>query len=170
MIGAFAQSGVTGEAYFDLHAGDSWGLLYASGESRPLDTPTPSYYATALWGQMGTQLLRSSASADPASTVSSYATARPDGSLQVLAINKSGQPQAVQIAISHRALRGRTLRVYDLAGRGGWDVRDVFYNGVANPPPTRPLPGPHTTRRLTGQTVAYTLPPYAAAVLAISAR
>src|SRR5579864_2070429 len=106
MIGAFAQSGVASEVYFDLHGARGWGLLYGAGEARSVDSPTPTYYATALWGLMGPTVLPLRNSDDPATMVSAYATKRPDGSLQILVINKLGTSQTVYVTFRHFNPRG----------------------------------------------------------------
>jgi hypothetical protein len=169
MIGAFAQSGVAGEVYFDLHSARGWGLLYGDGEGRPVDTPTPTYYATALWSAMGPYVLRPRSADDPATTLSAYATRRDDGSVQVLAINKLGKPQRLHIAFTHFDPRGHTLHVYDVRGnQGRLTDLDADYDGVLMPSPARRLPGPRVTGRITGNAVTYTMPPYSVVVLAIT--
>jgi len=169
MIGAFAQSGVAGQHYFDLHGAAGWGLLYGPGEKRPVDSPTPTYYALALWARMGAQLLATHSGDDPRD-VSAYATRRPDGSLQTLVINKTGQARLLRLSFTHFSPRGHLLRVYDLRGAtGAVTDLDAVYNGVAMPDPTHPLPGPRGATRLASDTVTYTLPLYSATVLDISA-
>lgn len=169
MIGAFAQTGVSGEVYFAIHGGDSFGILYQDGESRPVDTPTPTYYAMALWSRMGDRMVRSTASADPAAVVSSYATTRPDGSVQVLAINKSAQMEPLSITFQHVDPRGHVLRADTLRGQRDWSDRTVTYNGVQDPSPAHSLPAPRVVGRVGGRAIAYTLPPYSATVLEIAA-
>ena len=115
MLGAFAQSGVAQEDYFDVHASNSYG----TGESRPVDSPTPSYYATAQWDHMGSSLLSLTQSADPRVGVSAYATSKADGSLQVLAINKQSVPQTVNIGFDGASAVGHHLHAYTLSGADG---------------------------------------------------
>lgn len=171
MIGAFARSGVAGEQYFDMHGASGWGLLYGDGESRPLDSPTPTYYAMALWGAMGRTVLPLDADDNPATTVSLYAARGRDGSVQALAINKAGQPRALRIAYRGFNPRGHRLRVYTLRGLAGAPAdRQVSYNGALMPAPARRLPGPRALGRVRGNAVAYTIAPYAAVVLDVSAR
>lgn len=106
MIGAFAQVGVAQEDYYGIHGATSYGLLYGSGESRPVDSPTPTYYATALWGKMGAAVLSLTQSADPSATVSAYATRKADGSVAVLAINKTASAQPLQLSYQGFSPRG----------------------------------------------------------------
>ena len=166
MIGAFAQSGVAQEDYFDLHAANSYGLLYGTGESRPVDSPTPTYYATALWGKMGTHMLPLTQSADPSSMVSAYAARKDDGSVQVMAINKTAQTQPLQVSYQGFNPQGGTLNVYDLTGAAGnLSDLDANYNGVSMPSPQQPLPGAHTSQTVPSNTLTYTLPAYSIVVL-----
>jgi len=171
MLGAFARSGVAGEQYFDTHGASGWGLLYGDGESQTLDSPTPTYYAMALWGAMGRTLLPLNADDNPATTVSCYAARRGDGSVQVLAINKTGQPRALRIVYQGFNPRGHRLRAYTLRGLTG-SVADrlASYDGATMPTPLRRLPSPRALGRVAGAALAYTLPPYAAVVLDVSPR
>ena len=170
MVGAFAESGVMGQVYFDIHGSRTWGFLYGDGEGRRPDSAAPTYYAMALWGHMGTYLLHVATSAGPA-TVSAYATKQPSGAVQALVINKGDGARTLCIRFAHFDPHGRVLRVYDLRGRHGRVADlDAVYNGVTMPAPWRPLPGPRVVGRVAGRSITYTLTPYSAAVLDISAR
>ena len=169
MLGAFAQSGVAQEDYFAIHGGGQYGLLYGTGESRPVDSPTPTYYATALWGKMGRAVLPLTQAADPSTTVSAYATQKDDGSVQVMAINKTGAPQPVEIGYQGFNPQGGMLHAYTLSGAtGALSDLDVSYDGVSNPSPQQPLPGPALTQAITGSAVSYTLPAYSLVVLDVA--
>jgi hypothetical protein len=147
LIGAFAQSGVAGHQYFTTHGVDSnpsYGALYGAGESRPTDSPTPTYYALVLWGLMGDQVLGLTQSADPSQTVSTYATSRADGSLQVMAINKSTSATTVAISFTGFDPGGRTVDLYTLSPNGAATSKDALYNGATNPAPSA-LPAPATS-------------------------
>ncbi len=169
MLGAFAQSGVAQEDYFAIHGGGQYGLLYGTGESRPVDSPTPSYYATALWGKMGRAVLPLTQAADPSTTVSAYATQKDDGSVQVMAINKTGASQPLQVGYQGFTPQGGTLRAYTLSGAAGaLSDLDVSYDGVSNPSPQQPLPGPTLTQAIAGNSVSYTLPAYSIVVLDVA--
>lgn len=166
MLGAFAQSGVAGEDYFDLHGASGWGLLYGPNESRPVDTPTPTYYAMALWNQMGNTVLRLQQSDDPANVMSAYATKSRDGSVQVLVANKRPTSRTVRIAFQGQTPAGHSLQVYSLRGAtNSVDGLDTVYDGVGMPSPQHHLPGPRRLGIVRGSTASYTLPPYSAAVL-----
>jgi hypothetical protein len=168
MIGAFAQSGVAQEDYFVLHTAKSYGLLYGVGEARPVDTPTPTYYATALWGHMGADVLALTQSDKPGTTVSAYATRKPDGSIQVLAINKTGSQQPLQINYRGLSSTGGRLSVFRMASTSDENALDVDYNGRLDPSAQSPLPGARSTTPVTGNTVSATLAPYSATVLDVA--
>ena len=168
MIGAFAQSGVAQEDYFDLHGAKEYGLLYGPGEARPVDTPTPTYYATVLWGHMGANVLPLTQLDNPSKTVSAYATSKSDGSVQVLAINKTGSPQPIQIDYKGFSPMGGTLRTYAMASTGDENSLDVLYDGQLDPSAQRPLPSAIGAVHVTGTTVSATLAPYSATVLDVA--
>lgn len=166
MLGAFAQSGVTGEDYFQLHSATGWGLLYGKDESRPVDSPTPSYYATALWGHMGNRMLSLQQSDDPSDVMSTYATSRSSGSLQVLAVNKQPASHQVRITLNGASAAGHHLHIYTLAPAAGSVVDlDALYNGAKMPSPQQPLPGPKDGGIVRGNSLTYTVPGYAAVAL-----
>jgi len=168
MLGAFAQSGVAQEDYFDVHTATHHGLLYGTGESRPVDSPTPAYYATAMWGHMGRSLLPLTQSSwvNAGTEVSAYAAKKDDGSLQVLAINKQGAAQNIAVQLDGASAAGHHLHVDTLSGvNGGVFDLDATYNGVVNPSPQQPLPGPQDAGIVSGDTVSYTLPAYSAVIL-----
>lgn len=172
MVGAFAQSGVASEQYFDIHSAMGWGLLYGDNEPRPLDSPTPTYFAMALWGHMGRQMLNLSATDAPASVTSVYASRYLDGRVTLLAINKLKTPRTIQVKFKDYNPRGKIVRVYDLRPSTGKGVTglDALYDGVKTPNPTRLLPGPRIIGRVTEAVFSYTLPAYSASVIELASR
>lgn len=165
MAGAFALSGAQQQDYFDIHGANGWGLLYGTGEARPVDTPTPTYYAMALWKHMGNRMLRVRQSDNAGSTVSTYAAAGKNGSMQVLAINKKPTAQEMRMQVQGASLRGHRLRVYSLRGRTrSITTGDAVYDGREMPSPARSLPGPMVTW-IPGRKVDYRVPGYSAVVL-----
>lgn len=169
MLGAFAVSGVAGEDYFDLHGGTSYGLLYGPGESRPLDTPTPTYYAMALWKHMGNRIVSLQQSEDPASVMSAYATTQQSGAVQVLLINKHPTARTVQLRFQRATPAGRQLQAYSLRSTdGNVDGLNANYDGVTMPSPQQRLPGPQNMGIVHGSTISYKVPGYSAVVLSLS--
>ena len=168
MLGALLRSGLAGEQYYQTHGVNGWGLLYGANEGRPLDTATPAYYATALWGQMGDQVRPLTQSDDPASMVSAYAASRAGGAVQVLAVNKLSHPRTLHLSFNGATPAGHRLRVYSLSAlHGSISDPDVVYDGRVSPSPQQPLPGPLNGGAITSSTVSYVLPAYSAVVLSI---
>lgn len=166
MLGAFAQSGVAGEDYFVIHSATGWGLLYGVGEPRAVDSPTPTYYAMALWGHMGNRVLALQQSDDPGAVMSTYAASRADGSVQVLAINKQAAPHQLHVILNGASAAGHRLHIYTLAPAAGSVVDlDAIYDGVKMPSPQQPLPGPKDGGIVRGSSITYTVPAYGAVVL-----
>ena len=166
MIGAFASSGVAGENYFDTHGGQTWGLLYGKGEDRPLDSPTPTYYAMALWKHMGARVIPLEQSDDAGTRMSSYATIQRNGSVQVLAINKTASSRKVTVGFQGASPAGHDLHVNILQGRDeNVNDRIVRYNGVTMPSPQQHLPASKDLGVVRGRAVSYTVPGHSAVVL-----
>lgn len=165
-IGAFALSGVASADYFTIHRSDGWGLFYGTNDARPVDTPTPTYYAMALWSHMGDRMLSLQQSDDPRGGTSAYATKRRNGSLQVLLINKQSTARRIKIALQQRTPAGHHLRVYSLTPSSknisGLNAR---YDGRFMPSPQRPLPGAKQLEVVHGKAITYTVPGYSAIVL-----
>jgi hypothetical protein len=173
VLGAFASAGVAGEDYFTVHYAHGWGLLYAGpnadknwSEDRPVDSPTPTYYALALWGHMGNHLVALAQDDDAATVLSAYATSRDDGSIQVLLINKLPTAHTVRLALEGTTAKGRHLYVYSLRGvTNAVNDLDAVYDGVRMPSPQTRLPGPRDAGRIQADGVVATVPAYSATVL-----
>ena len=148
LIGAFAESGVAGHQYFAMHGIDlspySFGLLYGANDTRAPDTPTPTYYALTLWAAMGERVLRVEQSADARTGLSSYATSKADGSVQVLSINKAAQSTRVALSLAGLRAAPRQVSISVLSPKGDRASRDVTLNGVDNPQ-VDALPPPRVT-------------------------
>jgi hypothetical protein len=168
ILGAFAQSGLAGEDYFDIHGATGWGLLYGPNEYRPVDSPTPTYYAMALWSHMGNQVLPLVQSEDPSSVMSTYATRAADGTYQVMVINKQPTAETVKIQLDGVTPAGHDLSVASLVPvKGSVFDQDVYYDGAAMPSPQHPLPAPRALGRVRGSTISYSVPGFSAVVLSV---
>lgn len=177
MIGAFAstpaatgQPYVAGEVYWDMHTTTNYGML------APDDSPSPTYFAMALWGHMGSHVLtltqRDSLGnpVDAGAATSAYATRRDDGSVQIMIINKQSGTQPEQFAFNGLNMQGLPYKVFQLAGfsTGAIDPnvdRGSLYDGGQNPSPQSPLPGPLASGIVSAGTLSYSLPPYSVTVL-----
>jgi hypothetical protein len=103
---------------------------------------------------------------NPATGVSAYASRRPDGSLQVVIINKDSAAAPLNLTFNGVNPSGGSVKIYELkpASGGVWD-KDVIYNGVTMPDVTASsLPAP-TTRTVSGATFSWTPPAYSLTLL-----
>ena len=119
---------------------------------------------------MGANVLPLTQSDDPSTTVSAYATSKADGSVQVLAINKTGSPQPVRINYTGFSPVDGSCDTYSMASTGDQNSLDVTYDGQLDPSAQKPLPGAVGPTSLTTSTVSVTLAPYSATILDVSAR
>ena len=184
MIGAFADSGgpgkpsVAGEVYWDMHRTyGGYGMLDYG------DHPSPTYFAMALWGKMGPQVLSLSQSLDPASTVSTYATRKPDGSIQVMAINKQSTAQPIHLGFDGSfTAAANGYKVYELTSfptipanynaiAPNYDKGSLYdgmrFDGSTTSLP-QALPGAIANGTLANGTLSYSLDPYSAVVFDIA--
>ena len=168
MIGVFAESGVASHEFFTSHSAaissNAYGFLYGLNEARPLDSPAPAFYALALWKQMGSQVLQVIQNADRSSVMSTYATGKPDGTLQLMAINKTASAQDLQLNVSGQDLTGKHVDIYTLSSSNGHDdAFDAVYNGVQNPAVSQ-LPAP-SAQVISASALTYSVPAYSVVVL-----
>jgi hypothetical protein len=171
IIGVFARTGVSGHAWFGCIHGASnggygaWGILYGSGEPKPLDTPTPGYFILPLWAKMGPSVLGVTNPADTQKVLTAYAHKKNDGSVQVMLINKSTL-RSVEVKFSGFDPTGKKVMVYELKpANGANDDMNVVYNNKLNPSPsTEDLPQP-SEQTCTAASLTVTLPAYSITVL-----
>jgi hypothetical protein len=158
-IGAFASSGLRSFQWFDANAAgpaDFW--MITADHTRPI------YYSFAAWSKMGSQVLDVTSDASP-HDVAAYSTKKPDGSVQVLLINKTNSNHDVAMHFTGFDATGKALSVYTAfpATPGSDTATSVSYNGVTNPLPSA-LPGPATSTN-SDASPTYSLPAFSAAVL-----
>jgi hypothetical protein len=171
IIGVFARTGVSGHAWFGCIHGASnagygaWGILYGSGEPKPLDTPTPGYFILPLWTTMGPLVLGVSNAADTQKVFTAYAHKKADGSVQVMLINKSVL-RSVEVKFTGFDPTGKKVQVYELKPANGANSDlNVIYNSKLNPAPaTEDLPLP-AVQTCAGTSLTVTLPAYSITVL-----
>jgi len=114
---------------------------------------------------MGTGVLPVTQSVDPGAVVSAHATTRGDGSVQVMAINKTATAQSLSINLTgYVPQAGKGVAIYVLASAGDYTSSSATYNGQTDPDPTLALPAP-TTQAVSGTTFSYSIAAYAMAVL-----
>jgi hypothetical protein len=162
LFGAYRSSGVHAIQFFgSVHGGNGWGMLYGAGEVRPADTPTPTYFIFPIWTRAGNQVLSVLGATDPSTTLSAYAAKKPDGSVQILVINKTDQPMPVTLSFTSFNPTGGVVQVYQLqpAAGGVWD-KDVIYNGAQAPAVTGPALPPPASYPLAKASYESTVPAY----------
>jgi hypothetical protein len=136
-IGAFAASGVRSFQWFDANAegpADFWLITK--------DATRPTFYAFAAWARMGRHVLALRSDASPVS-LGAYATKKPDGSVQVLLINKTDSAHQVALTFDGFDPHGKPIAIHSgsPAGHAGERATSVVYNGEPSPRPEA-LPPP----------------------------
>jgi len=133
MIGQLAVNGATMANQWNLANGRAgngtdYGLIDASNGKR-----APQYYALKMWKSVGNRLLPVDSPLPDATTLSTYATRSADGTISVLAINKTGAPIDVRISLAGLT---RTMHVSaDVLDAESLETTDVLYNERINPAP-----------------------------------
>jgi hypothetical protein len=160
VIGAFAASGLRSFQWFDANAAgpsDFW--MITTSAARPI------FYAFAAWSTMGSQVLDVTSTANP-HDVATYATAKADGSVQVLLINKTNSAHDITLAFAGFTPVAKSLAVISVGpATAGSDLStSVLYNGAEDPAPGA-LPAPANSTN-SDASPSYSLPAYSLAVLA----
>jgi alpha-L-arabinofuranosidase len=131
MVGQMATYGVTMANQWDLangaaENGTDYGLINVESGAR-----APQYYAMALWSRFGSQLLPVESPLPNATTLSVYAGRSEDGSLSLLAINKTGEPLDTQVRIA--GVAGAFTAAADVLQADSLTATEIALNGVAEP-------------------------------------
>ena len=98
-IGQMAEHGVTIANQWNLANGKAangtdYGMIDADTGAR-----NPQYYALALWTRFGDELLATDVGFETDTELSAYAGRAADGTISVLAINKTGEPTTARVRI-----------------------------------------------------------------------
>jgi hypothetical protein len=126
-IGQMATNGVTGANQWNLvngenAAGSDYGILDAV-----TDMAKPQFYALALWSRFGETLLPAAVGFDESTTLSAYAGGSKDGSLTIIAINKTAAPASATIDLQGAVAHYKA--VADVASTPSFDSTSINYNG-----------------------------------------
>ena len=177
-IGMFRRTGVAGQTHFVLqHVDKGWGVLAVHGESKAENHASPTFYALAITARLGSEVLAVTNPADEGKVLATYAARDALGGIQVMLINKTDTPLAVEVAFATKDKAAafnplnQQVAIYSLVGSSGTNVYDerISYNGIPDPAPAAgPLPAPATA--VAGKTFPTTLPPYSLTVLAFPGR
>ena len=131
-LGQMATQGVTIANQWNLANGKAangtdYGLLDAdTGSSEP------AYYALALWARFGDELLTTDVGFSTETELSAYAGRASDGTISVLAINKTGEP--IDRSRADRWRGGHVQRAVPMSSAPtSLDATTVTYNGSDDP-------------------------------------
>lgn len=170
MIEGMALHGVGGYDYFTIHHVNppfNFGFLNSAGEGKQ-NSASPTYYSLYLVRQMGSALLNITQGRQR-NLVSAYASKRNDGSLQVMAINKTGTPQSMRISFSGYSPLNKLAHLTSLvpATVGSVSSTSVLFNGVIDPSPES-LPPP-TSILISDPVYSFSLPAYSIYLIDLNA-
>ena len=165
-IGMFMRTGVAGHNYFCYKKiNRNWGVVATTGDNRPNNEGSPSYYALALTSLLHGDVLETTNTADEANVLSAYATRGADRMNSVLLINKTGEPMEVKLDWQGPSRpMGASVQMHTLEGESPV-ARDVTLNGVKSPEPWKSALPPPKTIQLRQPTI--TLAPYSVNVLRV---
>ena len=122
----------------------------------------PQYYALALWTRFGDELFVTEVGFPTDTELSAYGGRADDGTISVLAINKTAEPTTARIRIGAGAAT-YTARA-DVAAAGSLDATTVTFNGSDDPSVDLTDP-PATDLGEVGPEFDYTFAPYSVTLL-----
>jgi alpha-L-arabinofuranosidase len=130
-IGQMATQGVTIASQWNLANGKAangtdYGLIDAETGVR-----NPQYYALALWTRFGDELLAVDVGFSTETELSAYAGRADDGTVSVLAVNKTAEPMTARVRIGGGAAT-YTARA-DVAAATSLDATTITFNGSDDP-------------------------------------
>jgi alpha-L-arabinofuranosidase len=106
--------------------GTDYGMIDMDSGAR-----APQYYAMKLWSQFGSALLPVDSPFPSATTLSIYAGKAENGSLSILAINKTGKSLDARLQLS--GVTGTLRASVDTLTATNLEATDITFNGVSNP-------------------------------------
>jgi alpha-L-arabinofuranosidase len=162
MIGQLAEHGATMANQWNLangraNNGTDYGLIDAQKALR-----NPQYYALRLWNTMGNTLLPLQSQLPAATKLSAYATRSADGTISVLAINKTDQP--IDVSVSLAGLSKPVKVSVDVLEADALETTDILFNERLSPQPDFSNAPPKQLGEATGS-FDYSLAKYSVTVL-----
>ena len=115
-----------------------------------------------MWAGIGTNLVRVTSGFDDRETLSAYAATSADGTISVLAVNKTDH--AVDARLRLDGASGSYDVTANVAGASAVDATSMSYNGQADPPVDLTQVAPLPVGTATG-TFEYAFEPYSITVL-----
>lgn len=166
-IGQLAQHGFAIANHWDLanasddSSADLYGMLVGRQYRR-----NPQYYTFPLWSRFGTQILPVSSRFDPSTTLSVYAGRDDDGTITLMAINKTDEP--IEATLQLNGVPAVMSGTADVLQAASLEATSVTLNGVSEPSDDlSDAPGAPLTNIATP--LEYAFPPYSVTLLRLSA-
>jgi alpha-L-arabinofuranosidase len=164
-LGQMAEQGVTIANQWNLANGKAangtdYGMIDADTGIR-----NPQYYALALWTRFGDELLATDVGFTTETELSAYAGRAEDGTISVLAINKTAEPTTARVRIGGGAAT-YTARA-DVAAASSLDATTVTLNGSDDPSVDLTEP-PAAARGAVGPEFDHTFAPYSVTLLRLT--
>jgi hypothetical protein len=164
-LGQMATQGVTIASQWNLSNGKAangtdYGMIDADNGKR-----NPQYYALALWTRFGDELLATDVGFSTEAGLSAYAGRADDGTISVLAINKTAEPTTARVRIGGGATT-YTARA-DVAAATSLDDTTVAFNGSDDPSVDLTEP-PATDLGEVGPEFDHTFAPYSVTLMRLT--
>jgi alpha-L-arabinofuranosidase len=164
-LGQMAELGVTIANQWNLANGKAangtdYGMIDADTGAR-----NPQYYALALWTRFGDELLATDVGFSSETELSAYAGRAADGTISVLAINKTNEPTTARLRVGAGAAT-YTARA-DVAAADSLDATTVAFNG-SNDPSVDLIDPPASDLGEVGPEFDHTFAPYSVTLLRLS--
>jgi hypothetical protein len=166
-LGQMAEQGVTIANQWDLANGKAangtdYGMIDADTGAR-----NPQYYALALWTRFGDELLAIDVGFSSETELSAYAGRAADGTISVLAINKTDEPITARLRVGAGA-ETYTARA-DVAAADSLDATTIAFNG-SNDPSVDLTDPPASDLGEVGPEVGHTFAPFSVTLLRLTPR
>jgi Cellulose binding domain len=166
-IGSFSKrSGFFGANQFDLYSTTGYdGSSFAQIRRNDNYIRNPQYWGSVLWSRFGNQFVANTSTYDSSATLSVHTGKNPDGTLSVLAINKTSTVKRPAIKITGSGVAAMTA---DSAVGSALLGTTMTFNGVADPNDALSN-APATAIAVTNSAAAeVSIPPYSMVLLHIT--
>ena len=166
-IGSFSKrTGFLGANQFDLYGTPGYdGSSFAQIRRNDNYIRNPQYWGSVLWSRFGNQLVDSTSTYDSAATMSVYTGRNPDGTLSILAINKTGSSKRPAIKITGSGVASMTA---DSAIGTSLLGTTMIFNGVADPNDALSNAPATSVTVINSQAAEVSIPPYSMVLLHIT--
>ena len=166
VIGMFLRTGVAGHNFFVYkRIKTNWGVVAMKDEdNRPANECSPTYYALALAGLLGGDVLDTATTSDEANVMSVYATRNAARVTSIMLINKTAEPVELKFEFKGNVRpTAPEIRYFSLVGESP-SAKDVTFNGVNAPEPWKgALPPPKILKP--ADMASFKIAPYSVNVL-----